>query len=201
MQIADTKDDSSVIRKQAEEKLLEQSKIIEAMTHLDVKFLATELGTHQIELEMQNEELRRTQMELESLLTRYQELYDFAPVGYFTFDEKGLIHDVNLTGAIMLGVQRGFLIGRHFNQFIDSGDQDTFYLRLRSVFSLRERETWEIKVKRPDGSLFYAQLESACTGPDYCRAVLSDITKRKLSEIIDSNYQDGHSLTFTLIVE
>lgn len=180
---SEEQDELTQIRKKAEKALLTQSQRVKELSGFDTQYLVTELGTHQIELEMQNDELRRIQLELETSLSRYKELYDFAPVGYFTFDQKGLIRDVNLTGASMIGVERGFLIGKHFNQFVDNSDQDAFYLHLKSVLNLREKETLEIKVKRPDSSLIYAQMESSRTGSDYCRSILSDITKRKLAEI------------------
>ena len=99
MQTSDARKDFSAIRKKAEKKLSEQPARVKQISVYDAKHLAYELGTHQIELEMQNDELRRTQQELEASLSKYQELYDFAPVGYFAFDERGVIREVNLTGA------------------------------------------------------------------------------------------------------
>ena len=196
MHRSNEKEDLSLIRRKAEKKLLEQSKLIEELSVFDLKYLVNELGTHQIELEMQNEELRRTQKELEVSQSRYQELYDLAPVGYFAFDEKGFIREVNLTGASMLGTERGLLIGKRIYQFVDSSDQDTFYLYLRSIFKLKAKETLEIKLKRADGSIFYAQMESASMGTDYCNSILSDITRRKSTEMeLQISTRQLHQLT------
>ncbi|MGO9952566.1 MAG: ATP-binding protein [Dissulfurispiraceae bacterium] len=196
MQTSDGKKDFGSIRQKAEKRLLDQPKRIEEMSVLDVTYLANELGTHQIELEMQNEEMRRAKDELETSRNRFQELYDLAPVGYFTFDEKGLIREVNLTGADLLGVERCFLIGKHFYHFIDSSERDTYYFRMKNIFKLKEKETSEIKLKRADGSFFYAQMDSVCTGPRYCSSILSDITKRKLAEIeLQNTTKQLHKLT------
>jgi PAS domain S-box-containing protein len=78
---------------------------------------------------MQNDELRRTQVELEESRSKYVDLYDFAPVGYFTISKKGMILGVNLTGAAMLGVERKYLIGQPFSHFITSDTQDVFEWR------------------------------------------------------------------------
>jgi PAS domain-containing protein len=80
--------------------------------------LLHELQVHQIELEMQNAELRLTQETLELSRNMYAELYDFAPVGYFTIDAQGLIEGVNLKGAHLLGIERGLLLKRPFKVII-----------------------------------------------------------------------------------
>ena len=93
----------------------------------EAKRLLHELHVHQIELEMQNEELRRAQQELEASRTKYFDLYDLAPVGYVTLSEKGLILEANLTAANLLGVERGQLLQQPLTRFIVSEDQDICY--------------------------------------------------------------------------
>ena len=93
----------------------------------DIGSLIHELRVHQIELQMQNEELRGIQEELEKTKSRYSHLYDFAPTGYVTVNEKGAIEEANLTMAVMLGVERSALTGTMLSHFILKDDQDIFY--------------------------------------------------------------------------
>jgi PAS domain-containing protein len=99
----------------------------------DFKKVLHELGVHQIELEMQNEELRKTQQELETSRNKYSDLYDFAPVGYFTLDKNGLVDRANLTCCQMLGVERANFIKKPFHTFVSKESQDTFYLHRRGL--------------------------------------------------------------------
>ena len=108
------------------EVLSERSLDIDKLSSEEVEHLIHELQVHQIELEMQNEELRRTQQQLEASRDRYADLYDFAPVGYFTLSETSLILEVNLTAAAMLGVERSQLIQQPLTRFIVREDQDIF---------------------------------------------------------------------------
>ena len=149
--------------------------------------LSHELGTHQIELEMQNEELRRAQEELEASRSRYADLYDFAPIGYLTFDEDGLIREVNLTGAGLLGVDRRRLINKPFSTFVIKEDQDTFRAHLRETLKRETRQIGEIRIRRENGSVLTVQLQSvAAEGPESdspsCRTAVIDITERKRME-------------------
>ena len=122
--------------------------------------LIHELEVHQIELEMQNEELRRIQGELEKTRDRYSHLYDFAPVGYFTLSEKGIIEEANLSCASMLGVERSSLIGKPFSRFICKDDQDAFYFHRKTLFEANAKQVCELKLVRKDRTQFHAQLES-----------------------------------------
>ena len=110
---------------------------------------------------MQNAELRRAQEELELSRNKYVELYDFAPVGYFTFDAHGLIEGVNLTGAHLLGIERGLLLKRPFISFIaEAADRKIFLKHCEEVFQKQGNQTCEIRLKRKYGAAFYAQLQS-----------------------------------------
>ena len=100
------------LRKKAEKILSEKKQVPQKISSGDVEKLIHELQVHQIELEMQNDELRKAQAEIEESRSRYVDLYDFAPVGYFTLDNKGVIGEANLTGASLLGAERK-LLPRH----------------------------------------------------------------------------------------
>ena len=117
---------------------------IESETHKSLEDVLHELAVHQIELEMQNEELRRTEDRLETARKKYSDLYNFAPVGYFSFDSKGKILEANLAGARMLGVERGSLVGKVFTEFCAKTSADQFYLHLRRVFKSKETEKCEL---------------------------------------------------------
>ena len=174
---------SETLRKQAERALRDQSVDLQNLPSRDIWSLVHELQVHQTELEMQNEELRRTQSELEESRNRYSNLYDFAPVGYFTFDKNGLVMEVNLTGANMLGIERSFLIKKPFSFYIDFNSKDTFYLHLRKVFRANTRQTCEIKLVDKNKNRFDAQLESlAVQDSSQCRTAIVNITERKRSE-------------------
>ena len=177
----------ATMRQEAEERLQQQTERLKTNSILDMRDLAHELGTHQIELEMQNEELRRAQEELEASRSRYADLYDFAPIGYLTFDKDGLIREVNLTGAGLLGEDRRRLINKPFSGFVFKDDLDTFRAHLRQTLKRETRQIGEIRIRRKDGSVLPVQLQSvAAEGTDgnfpYCRTAAIDITERKLME-------------------
>jgi PAS domain S-box-containing protein len=181
------KDKFAELRRKAEERLQEQSADLSALSSEDIQRLVHELQVHQIELEMQNEELRRIQAELEESRDKYSDLYDFAPVGYLTLSEKGLIVEANLTCANLLGMERSPLIGKPLSGFIARDDEDIFYMHRRNVLAEKTRQTCELGMVRRDGDQFHAQLESiAMRGADnrfsQCRIVISDVSKRKRME-------------------
>ena len=158
------------------------------MSSKDKSELIHELEVHQLELEIQNEELRQTQLNLEATRNKYSELYDFAPVGYFSISDKGLILGANLVGATMLGMDRGKLLGRHLSQFIAKNDQDVFYLHRQKLFETKTKQVCELKLTKNDKTDFYAQLAS-CAVKDEAgnyntiRTSLSDITERKQADL------------------
>ncbi len=143
-----------------------------------------ELQVHQIELELQNEELQRTQRALERSHSRYSDLYDRAPVGYFSLNKRGTIISANITGAGLLGVARETLIGQRLSQFIARADQDEYYLYRRALFRCEGSSACEIRVVRYDGSGFDARLErvTVCDEEqlDSCsRVAMIDISEKK----------------------
>ena len=145
-----------------------------------------ELRVHQIELEMQNEELRRTQEELEGSRARYFDLYDLAPVGYLTIGEHGSILQANLTAAKLLGVARGDLVKQPFSRFILREDQDVYYLRRKALLDTGVPQAWDLRVLKKDAEPFWVRLETTAArdaaGAPVCRAVVSDITESKRAE-------------------
>ena len=118
----------------AREKAAQPPENLEALSPEETRRTLHELRVHQIELEMQNEELRRAQAELDAARARYFDLYDLAPVGYCTVSEKGLILEANLTAATLLGVARGALVKQPFSRFILKEDQDIYYLHRKQLF-------------------------------------------------------------------
>ena len=145
-----------------------------------------DLQVHQIELELQNEELRRAQDALEISRERYFDLYDLAPVGYLTIDERGLILEANLTGARLLDVTRSALVRQPFGRFVNREDADKYYLHCKQLFKTGVEESLEVRLMRHDGTSFSAWLETAVAsdagGERACRVVISDISNQKIIE-------------------
>ena len=153
----------------------------------DVQQLVHELQVYQIELEMQNEELRRTQQALETSRDRYSVLYDFAPVGYLTLDQAGVILEANLTAAQLLGSARGALLRQRLTDFIVPADQDLFYRHRQQVVATYMSQVCELAMQRQDGTAFFVRLESRVEpekvgGALRWSTALSDITARKRAE-------------------
>jgi len=141
---------------------------------------------HQIELEMQNEELRKTLGELDAAQERYFDLYDLAPVGYFSLGATGVIRQANLTTATLLGVVRNTLLKRQFSRFIVKADQNTYYLLRQKIIASGTAQSCDLRMVKHDGSQFWARLQAiparAADGEPEHRVVMSDITERKLAE-------------------
>jgi len=177
-----------ILRARAEKKLKERMGRLQKLSTLDIRELVHELGTHQIELEMQNEELRRAQEELEESRDRYAELYDFAPIGHFTFDTNGVIREVNLTGAKLLGMERGLLVNKPFAGFIaERADKEIFYNHCREVLKEQNKSACELLLENKADTVFFARLESIAVrdrgeNAVSLRTAMSDITERKLAE-------------------
>ncbi|MGA7741510.1 MAG: PAS domain-containing protein [Polyangia bacterium] len=124
--------DAAELRRRAEHRLKEKSTRSELSNQAEEsQRLIHELRVHQIELELQNEQLQEARAELEAGLQRYSDLYDFAPLGYVTLDSGGTIRKVNLTGARLLGLERARLVGARFGLFVSTGCRPTFDAFLR----------------------------------------------------------------------
>ncbi len=119
-----------------------------------------ELEAHRIELETQNEELRNAQNELETSHDRFSQLYDHAPVGFLTLDEKGIILEANLTLAHMIGVPRSTLIGAHLRKFVTRQGQDAIYFHLQALLDSNSSQRCKLTLDTHQNGSFTAQLES-----------------------------------------
>ncbi len=177
---------SQALRQQAE-CLLKRGALspekIEALSADETRKMLHELHVHQIELEMQNEELRESQLALERVRARYFDLYDLAPIGYCTVNGQGQIMQANLTIAQLLGMPRGALIKKPMHRCIVKIDQDIYYLCRKKLLETGEPQSCELRMVKNDGTQFWAQL-TATAGQDVdgafeLRAVVIDISERK----------------------
>jgi PAS domain S-box-containing protein len=181
---------AQALRKRAEALERERASAVpedpEALSPEAARRALHELRVHQIELEMQNEELRRAQEELEDSRARYFDLYDLAPVTYFTLSEKGVILEANLTAGKLLGVARGALVKQPLSRFVLREDQDTYYLHRRALWETGAPQSWEMRVLKEDVTPFWVRVDATAAqdadGAFVCRAVVSDITESKRAE-------------------
>ena len=172
------------LRRHAEERLRAKSaKLQSPRTGEEMQRIVHELEVHQIELEMQNGELRQARDEMEKALERYADLYDFAPVGYFALDRNGIIGAVNLSGATLLGIERSLLIGRRFGQFVANGARPHFAAFLDQVFAGRGKKSCDTKLATVGNSPLFVQiLAVAFASGRECRVAVIDITGRRRAE-------------------
>jgi PAS domain S-box-containing protein len=180
--------DSVELRHRAEERLEENTGTAHPReTGEEPLRLLHELQVHQIELEMQNEELRHAIDErdkMEALRGKYSDLYDFAPGGYFTLDHGGNIRAVNLTGTGFLGVERSLLIGRRLDLFISDETRPVFHGFLDKVFASETKETCEVAFLNKRQSPLFVQIEAVLSeSREECRAMVIDISERKRAEV------------------
>lgn len=154
---------------------------------VDTMALVHELRVHQIELEMQNEELKRAKLETEDALTKYYDLYDFAPIGLFTIDLQGWIKEVNLAGAELLGVERRNLMKNRFRLFVEPNDRPCFDDFCKSAFETYFKQTCELNLLKDGKPVVYARIqgivaEESSPEGSRCRFAVIEITDRKYAE-------------------
>jgi formate hydrogenlyase transcriptional activator len=187
------------LRRKAEKiargKAAQSSKVLETLSPEEMRQTLHELQVHQIELEMQNDELRRAQVELDAVRSRYFDLYDLAPVGYVILSEKGLILEINITAANLLGVTRDGLVRQSITRFILKEDQDIYYRQHKQLFETGAPQARELRMVKKDGTEFWVHLKaSAAKDPDDLpayRMVISDITDRKrLAEALQKAHDE-----------
>jgi len=147
--------------------------------------LLHELQVHQIELEMQNEELKKARDEMEAGLEKYSDLYDFAPVGYLTLSREGIIRETNLAGASLLGLTRAALVTKRFGTFIAPADRAAFGAFLQQVFEHSAKEECEVRLQLPGKESAEVRLRANLSpSRETCQVALTDITKHKLAEAV-----------------
>ena len=176
----------SSLRSEAEARLIAKKAAALPEDELDTQRLLHELQVHQVELEMQNEELGRVRDELELTRARYFNLFDLAPVGILTLDEEGVIQEANLTAATQLGLTRNELVKQKLAHFILPEDQDIHYHHHQQLFKRGTAHPCEMRMLCANQSIIWIRVESAISqaeiGNRLVQVVLSDITERKLAE-------------------
>jgi two-component system cell cycle sensor histidine kinase/response regulator CckA len=191
--------DSSVLRKRAEEFLVKKPKVFDEKRYKDIQALVHELSVYQVEMEMQNDELRQAQLELQASRDRYLDLYNDAPVAYLTLDEQASILEANATGLELFGVTREDLINSTLTHFISPESQDVFYLHAREIFKTGAKQSYELILRKKDGAVFHARIESkGLPAPDGSitgqRITIIDITESKRLEAEQQKIEKLESL-------
>jgi PAS domain S-box-containing protein len=177
--------DAPELRRRAEDRLQTQEQIPQSAIRnpQSAQRLVHELRVHQIELEMQNEELRQARARVQTLLAQYTDLYDFAPAGYLTLDRVGAIRQVNRTGARLLGVECSRLLKRRFGLFVAEGDRRAFSDFLQTVFASQAKQSCEVTLPQAGQHPLFVRIEGtrSANGQE-CLAVVVEITERKRLE-------------------
>ena len=202
---------SGDLRRRAEERLAARAGPSRATSPGDFERVRHDLEVHQAELQILNEELRRSQQELEVSRKRYFDLYDQAPIGYVTLSAEGLIQEANLTTATLLGVDRETLVKQPLTRFILKEDQDVCSLHCKTLFETGAPQVCEFRMVRAGAEPFWVRVQATAArdadGSSVCRAVMSDITERKQVEDALRESQTRYEAIFestgtaTLLVE
>ena len=182
------------LRRRVQARLKSRTAGLEKISPEEARNLLQELQIHQVELEMQNEEIRRTQAELETALTRYTDLYDFAPVAYLTLDDRGWVLEANLPAARLLGVGRSRLVQQPLAPFIRPEDIKQFWTYLVAVVQGQPAPPLELHVLGKGGAEVAVQLDSLlvsdAAGHSQVRTSLIDITAtRRAEEALAASYE------------
>lgn len=171
--------DDKTLRSKAEEKLKEDEQrkaILDG--EADMKKLLHELQVHQIELEMQNEELKLAREAAEAALKNYTLLFDLSPMGYFTLDSQGSICELNFTGAEMLGERRFSLLNSNFKLFISDESGEVFNMFLEKIYSTYARESCEVQLKSQQNPSLTVYIEGIVTEEDQkCFISVFDVSR------------------------
>lgn len=180
--------DAAMLRQKAEAKVKNKvSESYSAMSESDILKLIQELEVHQLELEMQNQELEQAKRKVsEQASEKYEELYDFAPTGYFTISNQLKISKLNLAGAVMMGKERSRLINRRFDQFLTEDTKPVFSLFIQKVLKSNVRESCEVTLSTNDSLPMYLHLTAIVTdNGDNCLMTAANITEHKSLEALN----------------
>jgi len=182
-----TPEQLSNLRHQADMILQLKPEELQRFSAEEIYHLIHEMGKYQADLQIHAEGLHQTREKTEELLDKYTDLFDFAPLGYFIFDQNGLLLEVNHTGAGQLGQEKANLINQPVDSFVAQGYRDMFLMHLRQVFQSQVRQVCELKLRRGNGMEFYARLESIGVRDSqgnfsHYRTIVSNISKRKRME-------------------
>ena len=170
---------AEMLRKKAEAKLKEKQHTDNTVSQIDAKKLLHELQVHQIQLEMQNEELRHAYETAETALKKYTMLYDLAPMGYFTLDSEGNICDLNFTGADMLGERRFSLMNSNFKLFVSQNSLPLFNSFFSKAYASNAKESCEVMLGH-DKNLCFVYMEGVVIGDDQqCLLSVVDVSRLK----------------------
>lgn len=177
------------LRKRAEARVTRSLDLLKVITLDKAKELLHELEVHQIELEMQNEELREAHHHLEEVKDQYTDLFDFAPIGYLVLDKKGVILNINLTACDLLGVERAVIKGKPLSAYMRSGESRILFLKLQEAFKTGELDDFELEMKHKNQAFFTASLQGTITTnknqkESLCRISFQDVTSVKEAKAI-----------------
>ncbi len=182
------------LRSKAEAKIGKKSHLLQNLSLEETRTLLHELEVHQVELEMQNQELRETQHHLEEARDQYTDLFEFAPVGYLIVDEKGIIANINLTACDLLGVERFHIKGKPLSAYMGKGESVKLFLNLREAFKTGNLPSFEIQMKRKDSDSFIAMLQGTISEDrnkkSVCRISLQDVSNLREAEALQQRHED-----------
>lgn len=185
----------SKLRILAEAKVKKAFATMENQSPEKTKMLLHELEVYHVELEMQNEELRETQIRLEEAIDQYTDLFDFSPIGYVSLDEKGIVKNINLTACMLLGTERAHIKDWHFSAFMSRSESDKLFLVLQEAFKTGVVPSFELRLTPISRNNFEALFHGAFNTigdrtNSVCHLSLQDMTKLRKAENLERQYEN-----------